>query len=163
MTLLNFEVTEPEIAEIVSKYGCPVASMKNIDYVRLCRDVESVLTCQPLECDPLGSPPPPFDLFAAKEGKKAILSDSEQRQILNIETMIQRRVDQRGLHLLLHFRSYDKYGRLVITGNQFSRVMTTLGFEIGQDEVDLLCKKYCIGGSHSRFGYRDFCDTIKTA
>jgi len=163
LTQLNFDVTEHEVDELLQNYGTASNGTKNIHYSALCDDVESVLVCKPLEGDPLGCPPIPFDLFAAKEGKKAILADSEQKQLMDIENMIQRRVAQRGLHLLIHFRSYDKYGRLVITGNQFSRVMTTLGFEIRPDDIDLLCKKYCISGSQSRFAYRDFCDTIHSA
>lgn len=159
LTLLNFEVTEEEISEIVSLYGTNEAP-KNINYDRLCIDVELALSCPRLEGDPLGTPPPKFDLLATKEGKKAVLTSSEMSCIADIEETVRRRVSQRGLNLLGHFRAFDGHGRLVITGNQFGRVLATLGFDMHASDVDLLCKKYCMNGSNSRFAYREFCDSI---
>ena len=159
LSLLNFEVTEDEISELVRLYGVEGGG-KNLDYRKLCNDVEAGLVCPRLENDPSGIPPPPFDLFAAKEGQKALLSDSEVESVKEIEQHIRRRTDQRGIYFLSHFRAYDKYNRLVISGNQFHRVMATLGYELSQQELDLLLKKYCIGGSSNRFAYRDFCSSI---
>lgn len=157
LSLLNFEVTEEEISSIMALYGVGDSCL---DYRRLCSDVERALICPRLEDNPSGGPPPPFDLFAAKEGKKAVLDESEIKQLTEVESIIRRRTVQRGIYLLSHFRAYDKYNRLVITGNQFSRAMATLGFEISEQEVALLEKKYCIRGSSSRFAYRDFCFSI---
>jgi Ca2+-binding EF-hand superfamily protein len=161
LSLLNFEVTEDEILELVSLYGtCPLP--KNIDCEKLCFDVESVLLCPSLDRNPLGLPPAQFDLIVAKEGKKAVLSATEIAALQEIECIVRRRVSQRGLNLLGHFRAYDNHGRLVITDNQFSRVLSTLGFQMTASELELLCKKYCINGSKSRFAYREFCDSIET-
>lgn len=159
LSLLNFEVTEEAIGELVRLYGV-VGEGKNLDYRKLCHDVEAALVCPPLENDPSGMPPSPFDLFAAKEGQKAILTDSEIEAIKEVEQHIRRKTQQRGVYFLSHFRAYDKYNRLVITGNQFYRVMATLGFDISQQELDVLLKKYCIGGSANRFAYREFCASI---
>ena len=160
LTQLHFDVTDDEIAELVRLYGVP-GTGKTVDYRQLCTDVEKDLRCPRLEDDPSGMPPPQFDLFAAKEGKKAILSQTEKNDLTVIEDNIRRRTAQRGVYLLSCFRSFDKYNRLIITGNQFSRAMATLGFEIGQSDLDLLLKKYCIGGSASKFGYREFCSAIE--
>ena len=160
LSLLTFEVTEEEISAIAEIYG---TGDNSLDYRRLCSDVESALICPRLEDNPSGGPPPPFDLFAAKEGKKASLDEKQSQNLCEIETIIRRRVVQRGIYLVPHFRAYDKYNRLVITGNQFSRAMATLGFELGEDELDLLMQKYCIGGSASRFAYRDFCFSIDSS
>ena len=159
LALLNFEVTEDEITEIVSSYGT-CKPPKIIDYNALCADVGRALTCPPMEKDPLGLPPPSFDLVATKEGKKAVLNPEELGHLGEIESTIRRHISQRGINLLGHFRSYDNHGRLVITGNQFGRVLSTLGFDINPHQIELLCKKYCISGSSSRFAYRDFCDSI---
>ena len=159
LALLNFEVTEDEIAEILSSYGT-CKPPKIIDYHALCLDVERALICPPMDHDPLSLPPPNFDLVATKEGKKAVLNQLDLDTIREIESTIRRRITQRGINLLGHFRSFDNHGRLVITGSQFGRVLATLGFNINPHEVELLCKKYCMSGSSSRFAYRKFCDSI---
>jgi Ca2+-binding EF-hand superfamily protein len=158
LTLLNFEVTEDEIGELVSSYGT-AEPPKCIDYQSLCSDVECALQCPPMEKHPLELPPPNFDLKATKEVKKAVLNQVELASLREIESTIRRRVTQRDINLLGHFRSYDNHGRLVITGNQFARVLATLGFDIHSSEIELLCKKYCISGATSRFAYREFCDS----
>lgn len=157
LSLLNFHMTEDEIQVLTHYYARGDDSM---NYVRLCDDVEKDLFCGPLEANPTGKPPPPFDLFAAKEGKKPTLSDSESQVITEAEDRIKRRVKHRGISLLPQLRSYDKYNRLVITDNQFRRAMVTLGFEIQESDLNVLMKKYCINGSLSRFAYRDFCSSI---
>lgn len=159
LSLLNLELTDAEISQIMTLYG---VDEQFLDHRRLCSDVESALVCPRLENNPSGGPPPPFDLFAAKQGKKAVLEESELKILNETESIIRRRTKHRGIYLLSHFRAYDKYNRLVITGNQFSRAMATLGFEISPKELDVLQKKYCIRGSPSRFAYRDFCSSIDT-
>ena len=158
LTILNFDVTDEEIDEIVRLYGI---GNNEIDYKRLCDDVERDLVCARLEVDPSGVPPPPFDLVSAKEGKKAILSPCDLEALRVIEDKIRIRSQQRRICLLPHFRSFDHYNRLVITGNQFVRAMTTLGFEIDLHDLRLLQKKYCVHASSARFSYRDFCSSIE--
>ena len=157
LTILNFQVTDEEIDEIVRLYG---VGNNEVDYRRLCDDVEKDLVCGRLEVDPSGMPPEPFDLFSAKEGKKAILSESDVDAIRGIERRIRARTTQQRINLLPHFRSFDHYNRLVITGNQFNRAMNTLGFGLDPKDLNLLQKRYCVHGSPARFAYRDFCASI---
>ncbi len=159
LSQLNFEVTEPEIASLKSIYGVEGG---NVNYMRLCDDVERALICPRLEHDPSGEPPPPFNLFAAKEGKKPTLSSAELQTSETVETMIRRAGSQRGITFLASFRAYDRYSRLVITGNQFRRTLKTLGIEISDSEFRVLLKKYCIHGSEFKFAYRDFCYAIES-
>ena len=157
LSLLNFHMTEEEIQVLTE---CYANSTGSLNYVALCDDIDKDLICEPLEKNPLGVPPAPFDLFAAKEGKKPVLSMAEQATMTEAEERIKRRTHQRGINLLPQFRSYDKYNRLVITDNQFSRAMKSMGFEVPETHFEVLFKKYCIHGSLSRFAYRDFCASI---
>ena len=157
LSLLNFHMTEDEIQVICKHYR---HTPDFLDYHRLCEDVEKDLICPPLEANPLGQPPPSFDLFAAKEGKKPSLTEPEQEIVLQAEERIRRKVHQRGMNLLPQLRSYDRYNRLVITDNQFRRALVSMGFEIPDSDLEVLLKKYCIHGSMSRFAYREFCSAI---
>ena len=159
LSLLNIEITEAEVTSLVKTYG---TSDKMIDYLRLCSDVERDLVCPELEMNPSGNPPPPFDLYLAKEGKKPTLSGAEMDVISETEEMIRRMSRQHGVNLLPPFRDFDRYNRLVITDSQFKRTMKTLGFEISELEYDIILKKYCIHGSPHRFAYREFCRSIES-
>jgi Ca2+-binding EF-hand superfamily protein len=157
LSLLNFHATPDDIRVLTEFYAC---GADGINYRKLCDHVEKDLICGQLEKNPTGQPPPPFDLYAAKEGKKPSLSANELDSLTQIEEYIRRRCRQRGVNLLPELRSYDRYNRLVITSNQFSRAMTTSEFNLQESDLAILFKKYCIHGALSRFAYRDFWGSI---
>jgi Ca2+-binding EF-hand superfamily protein len=157
LSLVNFPVSESAVQSLSRAYS---HNSEGFDYLRLCDDVEKDLICARLDKNPLGEPPSSFCLLTAKEGTKPTLTQSELELISEAEDRIRRRSQQRRVNLSVQFRSYDRYNRLLITSNQFSRAMKSMEFEIPESHLEVLFKKYCIHGSLSLFAYRAFCASI---
>merc|ERR1719172_454452 len=85
------------------------------------------------------------------------LSPAEQEIIASVEDKIRARTGVRRILLRSSFQDFDPIRRGHVTKGQFSRVMHSLGFELDENSVAILCKAYCDLGNHVDFNYLDFC------
>jgi hypothetical protein len=66
-------------------------------------------------------------------------------------------VQQRRIPLKPSFEDFDPARHGHVTKNQFSRALGSLGFELTEDEVNILALKYCDYGNKFEMNYWDFC------
>merc|ERR1712232_613141 len=77
-----------------------------------------------------------------------------------VEDKIRTRVHLRRVLIKPMFQDMDKAHRGFITRNQFSRAMTSLGFELTEIEIGILSTVYCNLGNHLDFNYVDFVKSV---
>merc|ERR1711964_265435 len=75
------------------------------------------------------------------------ISEEMVAEIARVEEDIRARVIQRRIALKPQFLDFDPCRRGHVTKNQFARALGSLGFELTEDEVNLLAMKYCDFGN----------------
>merc|ERR1719388_259670 len=85
------------------------------------------------------------------------LSPEELQIIEAEEDKIRARTGMRRVLLRSAFQDFDPISRGHVTKGQFGRVMHSLGFELDEKTIAVLCKAYCDLGNHVDFNYLDFC------
>jgi Ca2+-binding EF-hand superfamily protein len=130
-------------------------------YTEFCRDVESDFTTPYLEKSPSYKSvlPDPSTTLPARRNTQMLTSDRRKR-IQALEDKMRYRVRTRGVHPKPAFQDLDKVNRGYVTRAQFTRVLSMLGFEMGKEDVNLLCEAYCNLGNHTDFNYLDFVDSL---
>jgi Ca2+-binding EF-hand superfamily protein len=155
-TILNMakEISKEEFETLLADYTRPDGMFCYTDF---CRDVESDFTTPYLERSPKQSTMMPDRSHTAPARRNEIILSAEKRKKIEaLESKMQYRVRTRGLAMKPCFQDLDKAHRGYVTKNQFGRVLTMLGFELGQSEVSLLCEAYCNLGNHIDVNYVDF-------
>merc|ERR1711904_100323 len=84
------------------------------------------------------------------------LSQEQQNAIAKLEEGIRARICTRRILILPDFKRFDTTNTGHVTKSQFARVMDSLGFQMDQPAIDLLCYAYCDLGNHTDFNYIDF-------
>merc|ERR1719424_1264410 len=85
------------------------------------------------------------------------LTPQEQDTIRLVEEVVRARTGVRRILLRSSFQDFDPIRRGHVTKGQFGRVMHSLGFELDDATINLMCKAYCDLGNHVDFNYLDFC------
>jgi len=155
-TILNIarEISKEEFEQLLADYCTPTGMFC---YTEFCRDVESDFTTPYLERSPKQSTMMPNRSHTAPARRNEIILSAEKRKKIEaLQSKMQYRVRTRGLAMKPCFQDLDRAHRGYVTKNQFGRVLTTLGFEFNQPEVNLLCEAYCNLGNHVDVNYVDF-------
>merc|ERR1719271_2036514 len=100
--------------------------------------------------------PDPSSTLPARRNRIGLSSD-EQQWIAELEEKIRARTGVRRIPLRTLFQDFDPIRRGHVTKGQFGRVMHSLGFELDEPSLNILCKAYCDLGNHIDFNYLDFC------
>lgn len=87
------------------------------------------------------------------------LSPQQIEAIMQLEDGIRARIHTRRVLVRPAFHHFDTGNTGHITKGQFLRVMDSLGFQLDENALDLLCYAYCDLGNHTDFNYIDFCRT----
>merc|ERR1719388_284880 len=85
------------------------------------------------------------------------LSSQQIEAIMRLEDSIRARIHTRRVLVRPAFQHFDPGNTGHITKGQFLRVMDSLGFQLDEHALDLLCYAYCDLGNHTDFNYVDFC------
>ena len=157
-TLLRLTVAAPDVEEIISQYGNGI----DFHYDKFCRDIDSALIPGHLEKTPLDPVTvPQRDQLASRRRNPQKLTADDIALLSVLENRIRSRTIAHSIFVSSAMNAFDKTCLVGITRNQFARVMSSLGFEITDGELDLLCKKYCNLGNAVDFNYREFCNVIE--
>eukprot|EP00927_Polykrikos_kofoidii_P012517 TRINITY_DN1539_c0_g1_i4.p1 TRINITY_DN1539_c0_g1~~TRINITY_DN1539_c0_g1_i4.p1 ORF type:complete len:339 (+),score=61.53 TRINITY_DN1539_c0_g1_i4:123-1019(+) len=131
------------------------------NYADFCAEVDSGFTRPGLEKDPLAMIPMPDPSTTEPARRSTIRLGSNRRSMVNeLEEKIRTRVKQRRVLIKPMFQDMDRAKRGFITRNQFARVMCSLGFDLSEIDIGLLCGVYTNFGNHLDFNYVDFCKTV---
>jgi hypothetical protein len=86
------------------------------------------------------------------------LTPEDEYEVSRVEEDIRARVLQRRIPLKPSFEDFDPARHGHVSKNQFGRALGSLGFELTEDEVNILALKYCDMGNKFEMNYWDFCD-----
>lgn len=126
-------------------------------YALFIRDVDSAFSVPGLEKDPLMMTPlPDHNTTAPGRRNRMKMTSAQKQSFFKLEEKIRARIRNRRILMKPMFLDMDKAHKGVVSRSRFGRVMGTLGFELGQDEIKLLAGVYCDRGNHNDFNYIDF-------
>eukprot|EP00746_Dinoflagellata_sp_MGD_P000018 gnl/MRDRNA2_/MRDRNA2_100039_c0_seq1.p1 gnl/MRDRNA2_/MRDRNA2_100039_c0~~gnl/MRDRNA2_/MRDRNA2_100039_c0_seq1.p1 ORF type:complete len:498 (+),score=99.14 gnl/MRDRNA2_/MRDRNA2_100039_c0_seq1:71-1495(+) len=154
-SLLKIEVGTDDFDELTQ---CYTREDGMFCYAAFCHDIDQAFTCKGLESNPLVKVemPDASTTLPARRNKMSLAP--EEMQIKDdAEDKIRARTSVRRILLRATFQDFDPGRRGHVTKGQFGRVMHSLGFELDEKTVDILCKAYCDLGNHVDFNYLDFC------
>jgi len=127
-------------------------------YAAFCAEVDQAFTVNHLEKQPLARISMPDSSTTIHARRNFItLSKEQQEAIAKLEEGIRARITTRRILIRPDFHHFDTTHRGHVTKGQFARVMDSLGFQMDQSAIDLLCYAYCDLGNHTDFNYVDFC------
>ena len=157
-TLLRITVPASDIDEIIHQYSNGI----DFNYSHFCRDIESAILPGHLEESPLDPVTVPHrQRFASLRRNPQKLTREDEGKLAVLENRLRSKTVSNSIYVSSALAAFDKTHLVGITRNQFSRVMSSLGFEISDLELDLLCKKYCNLGNAVDFNYLEFCTVIE--
>lgn len=127
-------------------------------YALFVRDVDAAFSVPGLEKEPLAQTPLPDATTTAPGRRNRMNLTASQRAKINaLEDKIRSRIVKRRILMKPNFLDIDKAKKGLVTRNQFLRVMgSMLGFDITNEEVNILALQYCDRGNHNDFNYVDF-------
>jgi len=153
--ILKVEVSSKDFDELTS---CYMREDGMFCYSAFCDDIDNAFTCKGLENNPQAKVSmPDASTTAPARRNKMSLTPEENDTICLVEEKIRARTGVRRILLRTSFQDFDPIRRGHVTKGQFSRVMHSLGFELPDATISLMCKAYCDLGNHVDFNYLDFC------
>jgi len=153
--LLKIEVGTDDFDELTAQY---TREDGMFCYDAFCHDIDQAFTCKGLESNPLVKidMPNAATTMPARRNRMS-LTQEEIEIIVGAEDKIRARTGVRRILLRSTFQDFDPIRRGHVSKGQFGRVMHSLGFELDEKTVNVLCKAYCDLGNHVDFNYLDFC------
>jgi Ca2+-binding EF-hand superfamily protein len=150
-------VAQADWEALCAKY-CREDGMFN--YAKFCDVVDEAFSVKGLEKTPQTRITMP-DVSVTIPGRRnrMKLSAEDEYEVSRVEEDIRARVQQRRIALKPYFEDFDPARHGHVTKNQFSRALGSLGFELTEDEVNILAMKYCDMGNKFEMNYWDFCNT----
>jgi Ca2+-binding EF-hand superfamily protein len=154
-SVLKIPIDEKDFEELVSSY---TREDGQFCYAAFCAEVDQAFTTNGLEKQPLTriAMPDASTTIASRRNRMA-LGPPQIEAIIRLEEAIRARVHTRRVLIRPAFEHFDPSHRGHISKGQFLRVMDSLGFQLDEYALDLLCYAYCDLGNHTDFNYIDFC------
>jgi len=155
--LLNIPMSQGDWDVLSAKY---TREDGMFNYAQFCDFVDEAFSVKGLEKTPLTRIMMP-DVAVTLPGRRnrMKITAEDEYEIARVEEDISARVRQRRIYLKPYFEDFDPARHGHVTKNQFARAMGSLGFQLTEDEVNLLAMKYCDLGNKFEMNYWDFCDT----
>jgi Ca2+-binding EF-hand superfamily protein len=156
-TLLKIDISQADFDQLASLYS---RDDGQFCYAAFCSEVDQAFTVNGLEKAPLYTVEQHDGRTTLPARRSRIkLSPEQEDAIRQIEDQIRARTSTRRILLRTAFQDYDPVKRKHVTRGQFGRVMNTLGFQLDESAIDLLCLVYCDLGNHFEFNYLAFCQS----
>jgi len=153
--ILKVEVSTSDFDELTS---CYMRDDGMFCYAAFCGDIDGAFTCRGLESNPQAQIYMPDASTTAPARRNKMSLTPQENSIVNlVEDKIRARTGVRRILLRSSFQDFDPIRRGHVTKGQFGRVMHSLGFELDDSTIALMCKAYCDLGNHVDFNYLDFC------
>merc|ERR1712070_298624 len=128
--------------EALCKKYCREDGMFN--YAKFCDAIDEAFSVKGLEKTPQTRITMP-DVSVTLPGRRnrMKLTPEDEYEVGRVEEDIRARVQQRRIALKPSFEDFDPARHGHVTKNQFGRALGSLGFELTEDEVNILAMKYC--------------------
>jgi len=157
-SVLKIPIDERDFEELVSLY---TREDGQFCYAAFCAEVDQAFTVNGLEKQPLARISMPDKTTTLPARRNRITLSPEQYEAIGLlEEGIKARIHTRRVLIRPSFQHFDPGNTGHLTKGQFLRVMDSLGFQLDENALDLLCYAYCDLGNHTDFNYVDFCHTV---
>jgi Ca2+-binding EF-hand superfamily protein len=154
---LCLTIAKPDWEALCKKY-CREDGMFN--YVKFCDTIDTAFSVKGLEKSPrMRIKMPDVSVTMPGRRNRMKMSAEDAYEVERVEEDIRARVLQRRIPLKPSFEDFDPSRHGHVSKNQFARALGSLGFELTEDEVNILALKYCDMGNKSEMNYWDFCST----
>jgi Ca2+-binding EF-hand superfamily protein len=139
MRLARLPVESNDLDVLVQKY---VQGDGRVNYRNLCTSIDTVFTMNHLEKNPLANVMPPSRDWLIQCQNK--LTPTEEEQCKNIIVRLQKIMKERRVLLAPYFKDFEKIlGNMgKVTKSHFSRLMHANGFQISDDDLHIIFKKF---------------------
>jgi len=156
LSTLGVKLPKADLDALLDKY-CREDGMFN--YARFCDLVDEAFTVKGLETAPLAriQMADAGTTLPARRNQR-VLDDQQVFEIERLEEDVRARVQQRRIFLKPMLQDFDPARRGHVSKSQFARALGTLGFELNEEEVNLLAQKYCDLGNRYDVNYLLFCE-----
>jgi len=126
-------------------------------YKEFCRDVDSAFTTPGLEKLPLITTEMPDEQTTSPARRSTMrLSPKQESKISRIEDRLRTFIVQRRAEMKPMFQDFDRTHRGYVSRTQFARIMISMGFDLDEKAIGLLCASYCDNGNHNDFNWKRF-------
>jgi len=130
-------------------------------YLLFCEDTDSAFTTPGLEREPRRTVTmPDHNTTSPARRNKMSMTRLNRGRLAELEDKIRSKVMKQRMLLKPSFKDMDKRNIGHLTVSQFGRVMNSLGFELDQEEMNLLRSSYCDLGNKQEMNYESFCKTV---
>lgn len=131
------------------------------DYVAFCEEMDKDFVTRNLQKDPLLHTALPDELTTQPSRRNyQTVSDARKAEIAKLEEKIKANIKIKRINLIPPFKDMDKTNNGHVTRCQLSRVMSSMGFNLDEDSITLLCQQYCDLGNLIDFNYCDFLASV---
>lgn len=151
-------ISQEDVQLLKEQYGKQDLHLLMFNYERFCEDVNRAFTHKNIHTEPLAriSLPKPEATIPSRVAR-VLLTNDEKNKIAQIEQNCRARVTKRRILFKNNFADFDPAFTGHVTVNQFYRVMETLNMNTSEEDMKMLCKRYCDQGNKIQFNYRAFC------
>lgn len=152
---MGIKVSQVDFDQLKAKYGREDGMFH---YSAFCDVVDEAFAVKGLERTPLlrTAMPDEFTTVPCRRNCQKVPDDLAE-EIARVEDDIRARVVQRRIFLKPQFLDFDPCRSRHISKNQFARALGSLGFELTEEEVNLIAMKYCDLGNKFDINYAWFC------
>ncbi|KAI8916058.1 hypothetical protein EDD86DRAFT_250783 [Gorgonomyces haynaldii] len=151
---VNIPMTRAECSVLIEYWKRPYG----LAYRDFCTSIDKVFTINHLETNPLANVEPPSREWLVSASNT--LSPQEEERCAHVIARLQNLMKQRRVFMLPFFKDFDKIlgnlGR--VTKSHFSRLLSTFHFQVSDDELHLLFRKY--EDSEGKVNYMEFIRNI---
>jgi len=158
LNLARLDLLETEVAMLEDRYQSG-RDIDFVEYLRFCKDIESIFTTDNLEKNPLEE----VVLFRPDEDSPGKLTDDQETQLKECMLRIAEKVQKRRMQLFPLFEDYDRVHNGAVSQSQFRRVLSELELaKLASDrDVELLLARYQVQvGGRTDINYIAFCEAI---
>jgi Ca2+-binding EF-hand superfamily protein len=156
LTILGLakDVSKNDFAHLVETYSRDDGMFC---YALFIRDIDAAFSVPGLEKDPLMTTPlPDHTTTAPGRRNRKKMSSAEKQRFFDLEEKVRSRIAKRRILMKPMFQDMDKAHTGLVSRSRFGRVMGMLGFDLDQEELQILAGVYCDRGNHNDFNYVDF-------
>lgn len=180
MKTLNIMPPDDSIFDLMIRKYCDRCNNKEVNYFKFCKDVDRPEDMFPgytakrpkaTPVDLLGiSPPQISSFFKESTANLDVLNNrftQPRVEISNdpsdVEERIRAAVVMKRVRIDEFFRDFDKLRKGRVTRGQFKQILSTMNFNLTEDEFEALADKYVTNDPERFFRYTDFVAHINSA
>jgi len=164
---------------LIRKY-CDLGSTAEVNYYKFCQDLDRPQDIFPEYVPKKALPPPQYTqgitapqkstFFADKTAEVDVIANRFMQPRVDlscdpcdIEDRIRSHVVMKRIRIEEFFHDFDKLRKGRVTQNQFSSILSQLGFNLTNEEYKSLCDMYVTNDPERFFNYVQFCASINKA